>query len=160
MSRLYISGLTYEETPPYAPWYKWLLGGISAFTLIIGLSLISVDINGTWFLLGVTAFEALLFYFITPRKYQIFEDKIRIKLGTPFAVNLRFANIKKVAAGTPGSAYIYTGLRLATTTRNVVEIIPKKGRGIVISPRNRDTFLQQVNMAMENYLKIHPDLNR
>jgi hypothetical protein len=159
MNRIYVSGLVYEENPPFDSWFKWLIGGIIGLTLVIGLSLIPVDVVGAWFMLGITVFLALVFYSIIPRKYQIFEDRVRIVMGGPFSVNAKFSNIKEIRAASNSSANVYGGIRLATTSANVVEIVSKKGLGIVISPRDRDTFLQQVNQAMANYAKMNPDSN-
>jgi hypothetical protein len=155
MNRIFIGSLVYEDTPPYDRWLKFLIGGILIFTIAIGIFFIPFDLVGTWFLLGETAFLALIFYSIMPRKYQILEDRIRIVLGRPFAINIRFSNIKEIRAASSGDAYIYYGIRLATNSRSVVEIVRKRGLGIVISPGNRELFLQQFNQAMENYRKMN-----
>ncbi len=42
---------------------------------------------------GITLFDALLFKVILPRQYQIFEDRLRILMGGPFAINIFFSSI-------------------------------------------------------------------
>lgn len=42
----------------------------------------------------------------------------------------------------------YWGNRFATSTSNVVEIVRKKGLNLIISPRNDDMFLEQLNQAL------------
>jgi hypothetical protein len=156
MNRIYINSLVYEDTPPYDQWLKYLIGGILVLTTAIGFFLILFDPVGTWFMLGETTFLALIFYSIMPRKYQVLEDRIRIVLGRPFSVNIRFSNIREIRRASSGDAYVYYGIRLATNSRSVVEIMRKRGLGIVISPRDREFFLQQFNQAMENYRKMNP----
>jgi len=155
MNRIYVTGLVYEDTPPYDQWLKYLIGGILVLIISIAVFFIPVDIIGTWFMLGETAFLSLLFYSIMPRKYQVFEDRIRIVLGRPFAINIRFSNIKEIRAASSGDAYAYYGIRFVTNSRGVVEIIRKRGPGIVISPRDRELFLQQFNKAIDNYRKMN-----
>ena len=87
---------------------------------------------------GVTVFDALLFYAILPKRYQIFQDKVKIVLGQPIAIDIPLSTIRE-ARPAPGSrTFVYGGIRLATSSRNVVEIVRSKGLNIVISPANRD----------------------
>lgn len=84
---------------------------------------------------------------ILPRRFQIFEDRLRILLGGPFAINIPFANIAEAKPASGRKATIYSGLRLATSSYHVVEIIRKKGLNLVISPAHDDMFLEQLNQA-------------
>jgi len=97
---------------------------------------------------GITLFDALLFKAILPRRYQIFEDRLRILMGGPFAINISFSNIEEAKPAAGRKAFAYGGLRLATATRNVVEIVRKKGLNLVISPSN-EMFLEQLNQARQ-----------
>ena len=154
----YQKGPIYQAAPLYDGWLTILLGVIVLSLLGVGIYLVDLDISGTWTMLGAAAFIALLMYFIMPRKYQIFEDKIRIALGGQFAVNIPFSNIARVSPASGSKSYVYSGIRLATSSRNVVEIIRKRGGGVVISPRNRDIFLEQFNQAFATYNRIRPPL--
>ena len=97
---------------------------------------------------GITLFDALLFKAILPRRYQIFEDGLKILMGWPFAINISFSNIKEVKPAEGRKALVYSGIRLATSTRYVIEIIRKKGLNIIISPSNI-MFLEQLNQARQ-----------
>jgi len=46
---------------------------------------------------------------------------------------------------------MYGGLRLATSLKSVVEIVRSKGLNVVISPANRDAFLEQMAQALKDY---------
>ena len=98
---------------------------------------------------GITLFDALLFKAILPRRYQIFEDRLRILMGGPFAINISFSNIEEAKPASGRKAFAYRSLRLATSTNHVVEIVRKKGLNLVISPSNDDMFLEQLNQARQ-----------
>ena len=83
----------YEDTPKYDSWLKFILGGILALTLILGIVFLYQDTEAAIAMFGITLFDALLFKAILPRKYQIFEDRVKILLGGPFAINIPFCNI-------------------------------------------------------------------
>ena len=140
--------LIYEDTPQYDLWLKLILGGLLALTFILGVIFIYQDTEAAIVMFGVTLFDALLFKAILPRRYQIFEDRLKILMGGPFAVNISFSNIEEAKPATGHKAFAYGGLRLATSTRNVVEIVRKKGLNLVISPSN-EMFLEQLNQARQ-----------
>jgi len=139
--------LLYEDTPHYDFWLKLILGGILVLTFILGIIFISQDTEAAVVMFGITLFDALLFKAILPRRFQIFEDRLRILLGGPFAINIPFANIAEAKPASGRKATIYSGLRLATSSYHVVEIIRKKGLNLVISPAHDDMFLEQLNQA-------------
>lgn len=141
--------LLYTAKSPYALWLKLLLGGILAFTLVLGIALIPVDTLATWICLATTAFDGLLFWGVLPHALQIYEDRLRIQLGGPFAVNVALANIKEVKKGSGYDAFAYVGIRFATSTRNVVIIVRHRGWDIVISPDDADTFIERLNQARQ-----------
>jgi len=50
----------------------------------------------------------------------------------------------------PGIArWIYRGVRLATSSGTAVEIVRKKGVNVIISPSNRETFLEWLNDVLK-----------
>lgn len=142
-----MSALVYEDTPKYDPWVKLLLGGIVAATFIGGVVLLPKDLEAALTMFGVTLFDALLFKVVLPRRFQIFEDKLRIVLGGPFAINIPLSDIVAARPASARKAFAYGGLRFATSTQNLVEIVRRRGLSIVISPANEDTFLEQLNQA-------------
>jgi len=98
---------------------------------------------------GVTLFDALLFKAILPQRFQIFENTLRIVLGGPFAINIPLANIKYAKSSSGSKAFVYWGIRFATSSRGVVEIACKKGLNLVISSTHDDMFIERLNQALE-----------
>ena len=86
-----------------------------------------------------------------PRRYQIFQDRLKIVLGNPFALSIPFSIIKEVRPVSGSSTFAYWGIRLATSSKSVVEIVRSKGWNVVISPANRDMFLDQLTQALKDY---------
>jgi len=144
-----VSSLIYEDSPQYDIWLKLILGSTLAFTLVLGIVFLLVDLLGTWIMFGVTIFDALLFNAVIPRRYQIFQDKLKIVLGNPFAFSIPLSTIKEVRPASGSMAFAYWGIRLATSSSSVVEIVRSKGFNVVISPTNRDAFLDQLNQALK-----------
>ncbi len=141
--------LIYEDSAPYDPWLKWIIGGTLALTLVLGIVFLPFDVAGAYVMFGVTLFDALLFNAILPRRYQIYQDRLRIVLGKPFAVSISFATIKEARPAAGSTTFIYWGIRLATSAKSVVEIVRSKGLNIVISPADRDAFLEQLTQALQ-----------
>ena len=144
-----MKNLVYEDTPRYDFWLKSILGGVLALTLILGVILLSEDIGAALAMFGVTLFDALLFKAILPRRYQIFQDRVRIVLGGPFALNIPLSNIRQARQASSSKTFAYWGFRFATSTHYVVEIVRKKGLSLVISPASGDMFLEQLNQALK-----------
>ena len=139
--------LLYEDTPKYDSWLKLILGGVLALTFILGIIFISQDTGIAVAMFGITVFDALLFKAILPRRFQVFEDRLKILLGGPFAINIPFSNIIEAKPASGNKAFIYWGIRFATSTSHVVEVVRKKGLNLVISPAHDDMFLDQLNQA-------------
>jgi hypothetical protein len=142
--------LVYAEQAPYSWWLKLVLGGVPLVTLALGIWALAEDIFVAAIMFGVTIFDGLLFYFIMPRKYQIYSDRLVIVLGPPFNMTVPFADIKEVRAASRDYAVIYTGVRFATSTKHVLEIRRRKGTSTVISP-DSEMFLEQLNQARKIY---------
>ena len=144
-----MENLVYEDSPRYDLWLKLILGGVLALTFVMGAVLLSEDVGAALLMFGVTAFEVLLFKAILPRRFQIFEDRLKIVLGGPFALNIPFSDIMDVQAAPGARALIFLGVRFATSTRTVVKIVRHKALNVVISPANRGAFLEQLEQALE-----------
>jgi hypothetical protein len=140
--------LLYEDEPRTDIWLKLMLTGIQAMFLVLGIVLLFRDTEVAFIMFGVTIFDAVLFRLVMPRKYQVYSDKMRIVLGGPFAWNIPFSTIKEVRPSSGASTFAYNGVRFATSSRDVVEIRRSKGCSVVISPSNKDVFLEQVHRAM------------
>ena len=142
--------MIYEDTPKYDLWLKLILGGVLALTLILGVILIYRDTEAAIAMFGITGFDALLFKAILPSRFQIFEDRLKILLGGPFSINILLSNIAEVKPASSRKIFAYWGIRFATSASNVVEIVRKKGLNLIISPRNDDMFLEQLNQALQS----------
>jgi hypothetical protein len=140
----------HEEPAEYSSWLRLI------FLIPVGLFIGAISLaynqeyEGFFVLMSESAFFILLFYFIMPRKYEIYPDKMRIVLGAPFGINIPLPTIKKVKHSSGIKAFIYTGVRFATSTRTVIEIVRNKGLNYVISPQNEDIFVEQLNEAIKN----------
>ncbi|MFC2056310.1 PH domain-containing protein [Chloroflexota bacterium] len=139
--------LLYEDKPKYDVWIKALLVGVVAYTFILGIVQISVDTKEAFSVFGVVLFEIILFRMILPRRFQILRDKLRIVLGGPLAINIPISDIEEVRSRTGIKAFVYFGVRFATSSSHTVEIIRKKGLNLVISPTNDEEFIKQLNLA-------------
>ena len=141
--------LIHEDRPQYDLWLKLIVGGTIALTLVLGIVFLFVDLVGAWVMFGTTAFDALLFNAIMPRSYQIFQDRLRIVIGKPFAFTIPLDTIKEVRPASSSETFIFWGIKFATSASNVAEIVRNKGMNVIISPANCDAFLGQVNQALK-----------
>lgn len=141
----------FEDKPAYNSLTRWMLGIVIASTLVIGLVLIPFDILGTWIMFGATALIALLLWFTMPRRFLVYEDRLTIKQGGPFAIHIFYPDMIRVHEADREETWSYWGLKLATSSKYVVEIERKNGLGILISPSSEREFIEQVNMAKNNY---------
>ena len=152
MTKANLAYLVYEDSPRYDPQIKWVVAAVLSLTFIPGIILLYTDIIGSLVLLAATALDGLLFYIIIPRQYQIFSDKVKIVLGGPFSINLPFSSIIKVHSASNISAYIYWGLRMAPSAKGVIEIVRQPGIDVVISPRDSDTFVMQLQATLNSFV--------
>ena len=144
------SDLLYEDIAEYDSLLKLILGGTLSLTLLLGVYLLNVDRTGALICFGVTVFDALLFYAILPQRYQIWTDRVRIVLGRPFSINLTLATISEARPASGSKAFAYRGARFATSSKTVVEIIRRRGWNFVISPANRDLFLERLAETLKS----------
>jgi hypothetical protein len=91
--------------------------------------------------------DLIVFLFIAPRKYQIFDDKLRVVFGRPFAVSFRLSSVQGVRPHSIwGLEYLFS--LFLCTSGEAVEILHST-RSFLISPANRDLFMQKLNEALE-----------
>jgi len=145
------SYLIHEDRPRYDTWLKMIIGGIIAFTLIPGIVLLGIDLTAAWVMFGTTLFDALLFHAILPRRYQIFNDRVKIVLGRPFSLNIPLEDIRQVKPASISDTFVYWGIRLATSAKSATEIVRIKGLNIIISPSNRELFIEQLARTMHEH---------
>jgi hypothetical protein len=141
--------LLYQDKPTYGLLLKLVLIIPVAF-LVGSLYLwLAGDISGSLALLPQAFIIGLIFWFVFPREYQVYEDHLRIALGGPFSVKVDFQNIKTVRITNR------TGLTVNFVTRitkSYVEIVKKKGWSIAITPTSSDAFVENANRALEQWV--------
>jgi hypothetical protein len=148
---MYQGNPIHEDRPETTGWLKLVLGMVLALTLIMGIILISQDRVGALVMFAVTLFDAVLFYCIMPRSYQIYTDRLKVVLGGPFGMTVLFKDVRSVARVGGSHAFGSTGIRFATSSQYVVQISRKGKLSVIISPSGGELFLEQLNRAMKNY---------
>ena len=143
--------VVYESTVAYDRWLKLILGGGLALILVMRVISRPVDLEGTWFILGVAAFYVFILYAILPRRFLVFQDRLRIVLGRPLAFNIPFSAIQEARIASAGKMYVYGGIKFATSAGSVVEIVRRRGLNITISPTDREMFVEQLNQALQAF---------
>lgn len=143
--------LLYQDEPAYGVLLKLIIAVAPVALLAASIYLWSVgeSVGGT--VLLVEAFiVSLIFLMVFPRKYQVYEDHIRIVLGGPFSVKIGFDKIKtiEVTSGLSFSANFAT--RIA---KSHVVIVKKKGLSISITPRANDSFVENANRALSQWAR-------
>jgi hypothetical protein len=110
-----------------------------------------------WSILGVTLFLMVAIGFaLSPTKYQIFNEKIRIVLGYILHFDIPFSNIENVTAATFGDLW---GLNLnfinSYSSDDILQIARKRGAKIHITPWNRKLFLENLDKALNDWRRYN-----
>ena len=144
------SVLLYQDKPKYGLIMKLILI-IPVILLASGIYLWSTgDAIVTLALLTEAVIIGLIFWFVLPREYQVYENHLRIVLGGPFSVKVGFQNIEAVRITSRMSFNIHF---TTTITRSYVEIVIKKGMSIAITPTDDKTFVEKANQALSQWEK-------
>jgi len=142
--------LLYRDKPQYGLILKFILIIPVAFLVGSLYLYLSGEKSGSLALLPSAFISGLIFWFVFPREYQVYEDHLRIVLGGPFSVKIGFQNIKAVRITSRTGLTINFVTRIA---RSYVEIVRKKGLTIAITPTDNDPFVENANRALEQWLK-------
>jgi hypothetical protein len=145
--------VVFEDKPVYDKLNKYLIIGIIAIPLIVAIILLTQDILGAGIMFGVTVFDAILFWCILPKRFLVFEDRLKIVLGGPFSYTIPFRDIVEVKQATKDMAVIYWGMRLGTSLKFQIVIERKNGLSVLISPSREGEFIEQLNLTRENYIE-------
>ena len=97
---------------------------------------------GDAFLIG------LILWMILPRSYQVFEDRLRIVLGGPVAINIDFAQVKSIEVTNKSDLTVNF---VTVITKNYVRIIKKRGMNIAITPEHSELFIDEANRALQRW---------
>jgi len=142
-----VSTLLYEDKPKFDIWIIVILGLPVILMVIPALFMNVSDPETSISLLGTAAFIIVIYWIILPRKYCIMDDKVKIALGGPLALNISFNKIK-IAREIRGIA---AGVNFATSFRNGVEIVRNRGMNVNITPGNRELFLKKLDEALTEW---------
>ena len=144
--------LVYETTAAYDRWLKLILVGVIALVLVLRITLAPIDSENPWWVIfALAAFYAFLLHAVMPRRFLVFQDRLRIVLGRPFGFNIPFSSTKEARVASSGKMYVYWGIQFATSTGSVVEIVRRRGLNIIISPTDREMFVEQLNQALQMF---------
>jgi hypothetical protein len=144
------SVLLYQDKPKYGLILKLILIIPVAFLVGSLYLYLSGDTSGGLILLPEGFIIGLIFWAVFPREYRIYENHLRVVLGGPFSVKIGFQNIKAIRVTSR------TGLTINFVTRitkRYVEIDRERGWSIVITPADNDAFIENANLALEQWLK-------
>ena len=111
---------------------------------------LSDDVSGSLALLPGALFSGLIFWFVFPREYQVYDDHLRIALGRPFSIKVRFQNLKTIRIASQTGLTVNFVIRI---TKSYVEIVKKRGRNIAITPTSSDAFVENANRALEQWVR-------
>jgi hypothetical protein len=143
--------MLYQDEPVYGLFLKLIITIVPAVTLGGSIYLYSSGESiGGLVLLIEAAIIGLIFWCILPRKYQVYEDHIRITLGGPFSVKIGFGQIKTIRISHKLNLTVNFVTRLA---KDCVEISKKKGMTFAITPRDYDLFVENANRALSQWTK-------
>ena len=145
--------VVFEDRPVWDNLNRYLIGGILAIPLIVTVVLLTQDILGAAIMFGVTVFDAILIWCILPKRFLVYEDRLKIALCGPFSITIPFRYIIQVRQATKDMAFVYWGYKLGTSLKYQVEIERKNGLSVLISPSMENEFIEQLNLARENYVE-------
>ncbi len=115
---------------------------------------LSGETSGSLALLIEAFLIGLIFWFVFPREYRVYEDHLRIVLGGPFSVKVGFRNIKTIRITSRTALTVNLVTRIA---RSYVEIVKKRGLSIAITPTDNELFVANANRALGQWIKIRTD---
>ena len=142
--------LLYQDKPKYGLLLKLIL----VIPVILLASSIYLWSSGDTFvgitLLTEAAIIGLIFWFVLPREYQVYENHLRIVLGGSFSVKIGFQNIEKIGITNRVALTVNFATRV---TRSHVEIVIKRGMTIAITPADYELFVEKANLALNQWAK-------
>jgi len=142
--------LRYQDKPTYGFLSKLVLIIPVAFLVGSLYLYLSGDASASLALLPGALISGLIFWFVFPREYQVYDDHLRIVLGGPFSVKVGFQNIKEIRITSQTGPTINFVTRI---TRSCVEIVKKRGWNIVITPTSSDAYVENATRALEQWVR-------
>ena len=142
--------LLYQDKPKYGLLLRLIL--IIPLALLVGslYLYLSGDTSGSLALLPEAFIVGLIFWLVFPREYRVYQDHLRIVLGGPLSVKVGFQNTKAIRITTRTAFTFNFVTRIA---KSYVEIAKKRGWSVAITPTNNESFVENANRALEQWLK-------
>ena len=143
--------LLYQDEPAYGLLLKLIIVIVPAGLLVASIYLWSSgESAGSLSLLAETLIILLIFWVVFPRRYQIYEDHLRIVLGGPLAVKIGFDKITAIEVTSRTSLTVNF---VTKVTKTYVRIVKKKGLSIAITPKSNDLFVDNANRALSQWAR-------
>jgi len=144
------SVLLYQDKPKYGLVMKLVLA-IPAMLVGSSIYLWSTDDPFLGLTLLIEAFIiGLIFWFVLPREYQVYENHLRIVLGGPLSVKIGFQNIEEIRIT---NRFALTVNFATTVARSHVEIAIRRGMSIAITPADYESFVEKANQALTQWVR-------
>jgi hypothetical protein len=119
------------------------------------LLLLSGESTGGLVLFVEALVVSFIFWVLLPRRYQVYENHVRIVLGGPFSVKVGFDGIKTITVTTRQTLTVNFATKM---TNSYVVIVKKRGLSIAITPRANDLFVEQANRAFSQWTRASGNL--
>jgi len=143
--------LLYQDIPAYGLLLKLLVVIMPVAMLVASIYLFSSGDSADGLALLIEAFIiGFIFWVVFPRRYQVYEDHVRIVLGGPFSVKVGFDKIKTIGVTSRQTLSVNFVTKL---TKNYVGIAKKRGLSIAITPADNDSFVENANQALSRWLE-------
>ena len=136
--------------------YDWWVRAVLVVPLVVLLVMALVifaagQVLGGAIMLGVILFDVLLFWFFLPQSYEIRPEGLRIVLGWPWRFNIPFDTVAEIHPGRGSDAVVFGGLRFSPSVKTPVVVRRSRGINVVISPQDRQKFMDAANEALSRY---------
>jgi len=143
--------LLYQDIPSYGLLLKLLVAIMPVALLAASIYLFSTGKSDDGLALLIeTVIIGFIFWVVFPRRYQVYENHLRIVLGGPFSVKVGFDKIKTIEVTSRQTLSVNFVTKL---TKNYVGITKKRGLTIAITPGDNDLFVENANQALSRWIE-------
>lgn len=157
----------FEDDVKYDLWLKIIIAGaVVVLVLLAGMFYVDAYLKdilpdepaqdskaGMLFMVATLVFVLMVYSAFLPKKFIILRDRLRIR-SKLFSYSIPFSNVESFfrAKGLPLGYYLSS----ATSLKNQVEFVRKKGRRVRISPVRMDLFMEALERAFEEWKIYQP----
>jgi hypothetical protein len=143
--------MLYQDQPVYGLFLKLIISIVPVAMLGGSIYLYSTgESTGSLVLLIESVILSFIFWCVFPRKYQVYEDHLRIVLGGPFSVKIGFGQIETTRITGKQNLTVNFVTKMA---KEYVEILKKQGMSIAITPGDYAMFVENANQALSQWTK-------